>query len=221
MIIDSIYVLGRNCNICPKLIDMGLNVKWAENNIGISNNGLGKDYGDYFAWGELNGYIWDPLAETFNIDIKKEPVHVPKTEGNEFNTSDYKFGFPPSAYTESVDTLNGNDDIATVLYGERWSIPTPSQWEELFSNCNIDLKDYNGVSGLQLTSRINGSTMFLPFIGYASAGYGNPNLGWGDYWTNASESSSNAIKYSFSESSHGLEQNNKWDGLAIRPIYNG
>lgn len=226
MIIDSITILGLNCNNCPKLIDMGLSVKWAESNIGLDIDELSvKKYGDYFAWGELNGYIWDigdPLAGTFNIDINKESVDVPKTEGNEFNTSDYKFGFPSTAYTESGDTLNGNDDIATVLYGEGWSIPNPSQWEELFNNCNrIGLDSKNGVSGLTLTSNINGNQLFLPFIGYASAGYGNPNLGYGDYWTNTSDSSSNAIKYSFSQSSHGIESNNKWDGLAIRPVYNG
>ena len=68
----------------------------------------------------------------------------------------------------SPKEISGNPDydIATKL-GGKWRMPTYNELKRLFSyeNTQREVTTINGVSGLRLTSKINGNFIFLPAAG--------------------------------------------------------
>ena len=142
-----------------KFVDLGLpsGLLWAETNVGASSS---TDDGDYFAWGETN----------------------PK-EYYSWNT--YKWGSNPSKYNSSdgKNTLEAEDDAATVNWGAPCRMPDSSDFQELYDKCDWSWKsNYNGASGYLVTGP-NGRSIFFP----ASGGRYDDDLryhgSYGDYWS--------------------------------------
>ena len=77
------------------------------------------------------------------------------------NTSD-KSQF--SDYTGEM--LPVSRDIASVAYGNGWRYPSKAEWQELLDNCTAEYTAMNGNNGYLFTSRINGSTFFIPQAEY-------------------------------------------------------
>ena len=149
-----------------KAVDIGLDVKWANMNVGAENP---EDYGDYFAWGETapkteftwKNYKWS--EGTYDSITKYGTVEV-------YGVDDH------------ILTLEPEDDAATVNWGKEWRMPTEEEVTALLSYCQWETDTLNGVTGFKVTGR-NGNSIFLPFVGW----YGD--LGWegkgefGHYWS--------------------------------------
>lgn len=192
-------------------VDMGLSVMWASCNIGATSP---EQYGNYFAWGET---------------IVK----------NEYTQANYKWYDATGAVLKyniwkslgSVDMkyrLDADDDVAHVLMGDGWHIPTLSEYEELLNNSRVTIVEMNGVKGLSLTSQINDNSIFIPLAGEYWKG---DTLGAGVYSyypTNTlvcyNEDNSSYI-YSFSANTTdgrqavGYSTYNRVGGLPVRPVY--
>lgn len=59
-------------------------------------------------------------------------------------------------------------DIAHVMWGEKWRLPTPDEREDLIENCTFQWKRVNGVLGALFTSKVKGfegNSIFLPAAG--------------------------------------------------------
>ena len=98
-------------------VDLGLpsGLKWATCNVGAENP---EDYGDYFAWGEIN----------------------PKAEYTEENSL-IDIGQP--LYDISGDSQY---DAATANWGETWRMPTGEEMMELVNNCEWVLNLNGGIT---------------------------------------------------------------------------
>ena len=59
--------------------------------------------------------------------------------------------------------------------GDSWRLPTKAEAQGLIDNCNSEWTSVNGVNGRRLTSKFNGSSIFLPIT--------DANLQAGFYWT--------------------------------------
>lgn len=124
-------------------VDLGLSVKWAIHNIGASTP---EERGVNFAWGEIcaksNGdwhrYKWCN-GNSFTI--------------NKYNTNDGKF------------SLDAEDDVAYMSWGEGWRMPTREEINELITNCKICSDTKDGVYGFTITNIKNKNSIFLPVIG--------------------------------------------------------
>jgi hypothetical protein len=57
-------------------------------------------------------------------------------------------------------------DIARILWGGNWRIPTVAEFKLLISKCTYQWTTKNGVEGGLFTSKINGNSIFLPNTGY-------------------------------------------------------
>ena len=127
----------------PNAIDLGLpsGTLWASFNLGASDP---LEFGDYYAWGEL---------ETKDY----------------YNTSTYKWYdsslgvFTKYNSTDNKWLLDLEDDVAHVKLGEKWRIPTKDEVDELVENCEWVWDSDN--RGYWITSKINGSCIFLPGAG--------------------------------------------------------
>ena len=131
----------------PVALDFGLNVLWADRNLGAT---CPEDVGEYFAWGEL------------------EPKYVYSWDTYRFGNS----GETMTKYTENT-RLDPEDDIAHVLLGGKWRMPTEAEVAALYAAyyplVNEDAT-INGVSGHMLRGKneYEGKSLFFPFGGYIS-----------------------------------------------------
>lgn len=106
--------------------------------------------GDYFAWGEVNPKAEFLLENSETID-------------------------------KDMSDISGNVkyDAATVRWKSTWRIPTKAEFQELIDNCMWEWYIYAGSEGFKVTSKINGSFIFLP----SNSLIGSYIIRRGDYWT--------------------------------------
>ena len=151
---QEIIINGHN------FVDLGLpsGLLWSKTNIGAASS---SEDGDYFAWGET----------------------CPKSY---YDWSTYKWGETKSKYNSSdgKTTLDTDDDAATVNWGSPCRMPSSSEFEELYSQCNWTwkMKSYKGRSGYLVTGP-NGNTIFFPASGERFRDDFNFNDSQGSYWS--------------------------------------
>ena len=152
-----------------KAVDLGLSVKWANANVGADRD---EAYGDYYAWGET-------------------------TTKDEYDWSTYKWfvedGFTWLKYCstdgwhnfDGKTVLEPEDDAASVSLGGNWRMPTREDWKELMDNCTWEWTTLFGVKGKEITSSINGNSIFLPAAGYWYGTEVEEDGQTGAYWSSS------------------------------------
>ena len=187
-----------------KFIDLGLpsGLLWAETNVGASSY---FDDGDYFAWGETetkSSYSWNTYNKLLNLDCSL----------SKYNSSDGK------------TTLDAEDDVATVQWGEGCRMPSRAEFQELYDKCDWSWKsDYKGtgVSG-RLVTGPNNNTIFLPASGYRyddDLYYGDGSMG--SYWSNSLNSSDTDNAYGLSFINVDISPSGyscRYFGFPVRPV---
>ena len=186
-------------------IDLGLpsGTKWANMNVGAESP---EGYGDYYAWGE--------------IEPNKASAYTPQNyrfyPGND--NDDY------SKYndTDNKMTLDLADDVANVVMGGNWHMPTSAQCAELLDNTTSSwTTNYNGtgVAGMIFTSNNNGNSIFFPAAGVVVVGGSVDQGEWFNLWS-SSRGRNSRRAWSVSGSSEGrrLGSDNRCYGLSIRGV---
>ena len=181
-------------------VDLGLSVFWAEANLGAVNY---FSTGNFYAWGETgakssfdwSNYLWcEGTDETLN-------KYLTPTGDGDLN-------------------LAAEDDAAHAAMGEKWRIPTDTEYAELRMNCNWIWTTQGGVKGYKVVSNINGKSIFIPAAGYME---GSTVKGLGSdcaFWT--ASGCLSKPKYAFytrlSDSEILLDATLRCNGLQIRPV---
>ena len=204
---ESGQVLYREyVNMTPNdhdFVDLGLpsGTLWATMNIGASDP---NQAGSYFAWGEIetkNSYT----PETYSYHLEDYPYYT------KYNDDDSKI------------VLDEEDDVAHVLWGGGWHIPTKDQFSELINNTTISVEVTNGVSGWKFESG-NGSYIFLPLgTGSYSGNYKYWTSTVSPYTSSGAKQSSWALRNTDSPSSpssptSSLNLIERYGGGWIRPV---
>ena len=130
-------------------VDLGLSVKWASWNVGAT---APEEYGGYYAWGETEEkteYSWS----TYKWCNGSEYSLTKYCTDNYYGTIDNK------------STLEPEDDVAHVKWGDSWRMPTFDEIMELLDECSWQWTAVNGVNGQKVTGP-NGNSIFLPAAGY-------------------------------------------------------
>lgn len=141
-----------------------------------------EDSGLYFSWGNTEGH-----AEGSGYDFSQDV----------YDTT------PGAAITTN---LSLSQDAARANLGAPWRMPTESEFQELYDNCNSIWTTRNGVAGRLFTSNVNGNSLFFPAAGYHS---GTEHFALGElgrYWSTRYYSNTNA---------HGLN----FDNANVNPRY--
>lgn len=176
-------------------VDLGLpsGTLWATTNVGSSTE---EGFGDYYAWGE---------TET----------------KSDYSWNTYKFGTSNLTKYNSTDgltKLEAEDDVAHVLCGGDWHMPTQTQMQELIDECTWTWGTVNGINGYTVSG--NGNSIFLPAAGYR---YNTSSSGVGSYGYYCSSSlysgndSSTHYLY-FNSSNHSVASGNRSYGRSVRPV---
>ena len=157
-------------------VDLGLSsgTLWATCNVGASSP---EDAGNYYSWGEIEpksyydtySYKWfdDKYAEYYTkyINDKDNPYYSDSTKKN---------------------VLYPEDDVARMVMGEKWFMPTPDDFNELTYRCERRYCKLNGVWGFLFTSKVKGYTdnsIFFPFAGRKDGDKVKFDVDYGFYWS--------------------------------------
>jgi hypothetical protein len=206
-------------------VDLGLSVKWASFNVGATKP---EEYGDYFAWGEIEPYYEAGYAQ------ENPQTHWRKGKSGYF-WSCYKWcEDSPNTLTKyntiggfgSVDiknTLEPADDVAHTSWGGSWRMPTLAEQEELRDSCKWTWTTQNGVNGYLVTSKKSGFTdrsIFLPAAAYRrGTNFANAG-GRGYYWCSSIYVYRPSFAwYIYFDSKSVFEYNdNRNNGFSVRPV---
>lgn len=152
-------------------VDLGLSVKWATCNLGASSP---EELGDKYAWGEVQtkqDFTWNNYQLCVNGDYTKLTKYCPKDYWLYDNFSE--------SVIDNKTQLEFEDDAARVHLGGTWAIPSDSEINELIdpNNCVWIKSHRNNVAGYEVISKINGNSIFIPFMDKFDNGEGV-----GIYW---------------------------------------
>lgn len=185
----------------PSSVDLGLSVKWATFNIGAS---APEDAGDYFAWGEVEPRAFDTYTEANYRWYDGVRSIVTKYNG-----------------TDNKKTLDPDDDVAHVLWGGTWRMPTRDEFKELMDadKCEWTWKG----NGYEVKSKVEGfagNKIFLPAAGeISSSGVGAVGE-QGHYYSSTLADGDNSAAYgvmllSMMKMEYTIIRS---DGRTIRPV---
>ena len=141
-----------------EFVDLGLGVLWATCNLGADKP---SDCGDYYAWAEIepkDDFYWGNYRYCSTVSGSNGVLDK--------YTSGGKTGFLLKA--DNLDRLEAIDDVASVLSGGEWYIPTSQDFEELKENCKWNLVKVKGVEGVEFESKVpgyEGKKIFIPYSG--------------------------------------------------------
>lgn len=176
----------------PQMVDLGLSVKWADVNIGVSPI---YPLGDKYAWGEVNERI---LNTGDSRTIYKWSWGTPSVGAR------YDKKYNPE---DSKKVLELDDDVAHVKLGGKWRMPTREEWEELRDNCVREWITLNGIEGKKFTSKKNGNSIFLPAT---------------EYWTSSLRSGPSVTDEAYYIESYSgytnIKQDYRFKSHYIRPV---
>ena len=172
-------------------VDLGLpsGLKWATVNVGAE---LPEEFGSYYAWG----------------------MTTTPADNNYFQEYCLTYGV-------EMDDISGDPqyDVATLLWGGTWRMPTKDEFTELRVYCTCEWTTQNGVVGYKITGT-NANHIFLPAAGYRE--YSIPFFEGmsGSYWTSTPRENLMGSYY------FGFDPENYWDGnssprfdgLSVRPV---
>lgn len=142
-----------------KYVDLGLpsGLKWATENVEIDQypeDKVGVKCNGFYAWGEIK-----EKAPYYGFDTQK---------GYLFET--YKWcedgtyrTINKYTHEDGKKLLEREDDVATVLWGSSWRIPTKEEMVELVSGCTWSVSSSHFVCG---ESKTNGNKIYFQCKGY-------------------------------------------------------
>ena len=217
----SCGVTVKESSSTPDAVDLGLSVKWASFNLGASRP---EEYGDYYAWGEVEPYYMPGYA------LSDEPVWKSGKEDG-YNWSSYKWcnevfyaltkycsSYGENGFTDGKTVLEKEDDAAFVRLGGKWRMPTDEEWMELFDNCIWTRATQNGVAGRLATSS-NGNSIFFPAAGYR---FITDLIGVnydGCFWSSSLDGFNSLHAYCYSLGNCARNWEDRRLGYSIRPVY--
>lgn len=176
--------------------DLGLpsGAKWATCNLGAEQP---EELGSLYAWGITEEYF---------------PQQKYKWEDGSGRILKYCTN-PDKGAVDNKLTLDDEDDVVNIHYGEGWHIPTKAQFKELNDYCSWTYTTKNSVIGYEVKGP-NGKTIFLPMNSASACYYGSSSL--------VPDECQCAYHTHLTSSSYGYSwQTSRWQGMYLRPVYGG
>jgi len=230
----------------------GKYLKWATQNLAVTTSGQAKwkstnyQIGDYFQWAAS----YDGYGITADADKVKENLVI----YNSFTTSytggtSNSFSFKDSKEfdidvvtpyycsdqytmyneTDSLTILKQSDDVANIVLGSTWRIPTGGSGGELKAMYNAtkwtwddtDKGYYVTKSGENLASDKSNALLFFPAAGYGRSTGLYDASSYGFYWSSSFDfdfETHAGVLYFTSKDVTSDSSNNRHQGVSVRPV---
>lgn len=185
----------------PHMIDLGLpsGTLWACCNVDTDypDNQSPTNYGGYYAWGE--------------------------TKAKSIFDYNFNYNYQNNYQNLNSDITGTQYDVANVMWGSAWCMPSYVQQAELRDNCSSEWTTINGTNGRLFTGQ-NGGSIFLPYgdldFDNSSINYNGEGIIYGSYWSSTKNPSckSNPYCLNFNSFLAGMSSNYFTYGQKIRPV---
>ena len=212
--VERVYVETESPSPEVDYVDLGLSVKWAKCNLGVSKP---EEYGDYYGWG-----CTEPYATGDDVDWT---LYFTKLGGSGTDWSACGTDKDPLkdyVYPNSKSIAGTKWDAARKKLGGTWRMPTTAEQQELMNtdNCDWQWTTENGVNGYKVTSKKNDNFIFLPAAGYRSGTSLYDAGSDGYYWSSSPlpYSSDSAYLMYFNSSSYDWNYGSRSYGFPVRPV---
>lgn len=180
-------------------VDLGLpsGTKWATYNVGAASP---EEFGNYYAWGET-----EPKEEYIDINSLTHRKSFKWLVNNGIITTDGE--------------LTKGHDVATLIWGEPWRMPTDAEYEELLDLCEWKFSDYKGTHGYLVTGPNNESIFFVA-AGFKQGSEAEYIGDYGDYWSSTvvPELIGASCSLGYSSKSCGRRRYARFAGRSVRPV---
>lgn len=183
----------------PHKIDLGLptGTKWSCCNVGANSP---DECGGYFVWGETS-------------------------EKQVYNWTTYLYGHFDSEANHYVgdnigsSICNTDYDVAHVLWGDTWRMPSDTDVTEFLQNCSYEWTMMNGFQGGKYTGP-NGNSIFIPAVGYKEETSFHYYKTGSFCWIGRADSSDPNSAYLFGNDKYncGWLIYQRDNGLSVRPV---
>ena len=209
LLAEGSTLLSYNRTKPHEYVDLGLpsGTLWATCNIGADSP---EDYGDYFAWGETEGY--NSGKTSFSWGTYKYCNGSYNTLTKYCSNSSYGMG-------DNKTELELSDDAAYVNWGSDWRMPSKTQQDELRTECTWTWTTKSSKNGYEVVGP-NGNSLFLPAAG-CRIDTSLSNVGsYGSYWSRTLGTSYplNAYNLYFNSGSVDWGSGNRYFGRSVRPV---
>ena len=193
-------------------VDLGLSVLWATCNLGASKP---SESGQFYAWAEVESksdYSWPSYKLLLNGTNKDNAV-----------LSKYVLD-SKSGNVDDLHILESMDDAATVVWNNRWRMPSKDEFDELVNECSWKWVNVNGINGYLITSNVIGyekNNIFLPAAGYCQRTNIQKRGERGCYWSSTIGTYSHSAQYlGFNSSMSRTYNEERYIGRTVRPVHN-
>ena len=215
-------------------VDLGLpsGILWASCNVGADKP---EEYGDYYAWGDIDYYYEDGYArETplIHLKIGKENAYdytsYVHCNGNYNGLTKYcnDSSYGNNGYTDNKTVLDLEDDVAHVKWGGNWRMATVNEFKELTDNCTWEWITLNGIDGCKITSNMPGYTdhsIFMPATGRRDGKSLVKSGSSGHSWSSSLDQEAGntycALALSYKSSDYNTYSFGRRYGLPVRPVW--
>ena len=203
--------MSESPTVPVEAIDLGLpsGTKWASCNVGATKP---EEFGGYYAWGEIvekNNYSWATYKWCSGSNVTINKYCYQTVYGR----------------IDNKTILDPEDDVANIILGPKWRMPTKEEQDELRNFCDWEWTSYNGVSGMMVKSKKNNNFIFLPAAGYIMGTYPSVVKEYG-YYQSASldlEFSDDSYYFFFNSNGHFWQDFSSTVGrdvgFSVRPVY--
>lgn len=139
------------------------------------------------------GTAEDPMVVDLGLSVKWAACNVGAANLDETGNY-YAWGEVLQKDTYSLQTYKFTDneavltplhDVAHVVMGEDWRMPTKDEWGELIDGCDWERVNLDGAFGYAGTSKKNGNVIFFPMAGLKLDDSHDFNRFVGYYWTSS------------------------------------
>ena len=221
-VIDAEDIIKQKIELSKIVVDLDLpsGTLWCKYNLGVNPDQLSKPedwYGNYYAWGELNGIKDEYTGKTYKYA-------KPSDYYNTYDMIKY-------TYQDNLTQLLPEDDAAyqnMYLYNFKFKMPTKADFEELRTGTNNEwVENFNnsGVNGYKFTNKSDSSKyIFLPAAGYYNGSYLNLyGVGVeGNYWSSSLVTDNPICAWDlyFNSDEVYMDRSHRYCGFSVRPVIN-
>jgi uncharacterized protein (TIGR02145 family) len=145
--------------------------------------------------GKVNGYD----AIDLGLSVRWASCNVGASRPEEYGGL-FAYGDPTgkrytqniSDYPERINIVNTDSDMAKILWGNGWRLPTEEEFKELKEKCTWQYIETNNLQGYRVIGP-NGESIFFPFAGFTIDGLNRREAteiykvnNYGHYWSGES-----------------------------------
>lgn len=182
--------------------------------------------GSFVSWGNVEPHSPNSDNASFDYNWGGVNTQAPWYDGQVYGST------PGSELETDIDIAH---DVASLICGEKWRMPTSAEFKELFDNCDFVEADgttvidagttdkrvtVDEVLGIYLKSKINGNLLFFACSGQGvGTSWGNRGSN-GYYWAASLGSERNAYGLYFSNVNVNPQgSRHRYFGFPVRPVY--